>query len=361
MEKRLAPLRDGAQAVQDEPGQGFKARPGRQVNLVLLFEVVQAGAPVQHQSAGGQPGGDGGGFIFVPHLAHNRLHDIGQGHQPLHAAELVHHHRQVHALAAKLLQQLRQQLGFGHEQGTAHKASQLEGRHRLPLLGPPHALSQVAKQVLGVHHPDDLLGRTLEDRVAAAAVVADGFEGLLQGGAGRQAHHFRPRHHHLAHLERAQFQPSLQHPHLLRRQHSVLAHLMQQQSQLLGRTQQGVPGRGPVAHHAQEEVAGAVEQADQRPKDAHEHLHRARDHQRHLLRPLQRHALGHQLAQHHVQRHNQQEGQGDGDGMRHRRRPGNPHTDQQRLEKSGDGDLPQPAQRQGSHGNAQLHTGEDPV
>ena len=136
---------------------------------------------------------------------------------------------------------------------------------------------------------------------------------------------------------------------------------MQQQPQLFGRTQQGVPGRGPVAHQAQEKVAGAVEQANQRPKDAHEHLHRARDHQRHLLRPLQRHALGHQLAQHHVQRHNQQEGQGDGDGMRHRRRPGNPHTDQQRLEKSGDGDLPQPAQRQAGHGNAQLHTGEDPV
>ena len=108
--------------------------------------------------------------MLVGDFAHDLLDQILDRQQPVDAAILVHHQRQVHTRLTHLQQQVEHRYLRRHHQRVTQQAFQLKR------FGP----ADIGIDVLDVDHADDLIQLLAIDRQAAMALAPDVLQRLVQ-------------------------------------------------------------------------------------------------------------------------------------------------------------------------------------
>ena len=215
-------------------------------------------------------------------------------------------------------------------------------------------LGHPVEQVRDVEDADDVVDALAVDGQTRVPAAGRDLGDLRSRRIHRQRHHLGARHHDLSRGQIGEREDAVQHLLLFFLEHPGFLRGRHQHLQLFFRVHQRVAAGRLEPERPHDDVAKAVEHQDGDPEDPHEQLRGLGHQQRHHLGLLERYRLGRQLAEHDVKGGDDRKRQHDADGVRHADGQVVAKQRKHRLEHLGQRGLPDPAQRQTCHRDAQL-------
>ncbi len=256
---------------------------------------------------------------------------------------LVDDHGQLAARAPHVGEQPPQQCRLGDRQRGLE-----QGAH----LRPRACLGRNPQHVLGRHDALDVVQPLVGHGEAGVAGVNGQPPQVVAGRVHMQPHHLRAGDHRVAGAQLTKLECALQQRRFGLVQRPLARGLGDDVLELLGRHAALELVDRFDADHPQQTVGGAVEQPDDRPREAHVQLGAAREHQRAALGLRDREVFGTELAEHHLRARGDDEAGADRDGACDGVRQ--PHQLEQRRERGPEGRLGDEADDQRGDRDAQL-------